>query len=87
MIPIVKTKPIVSRENYDRRKGKALLYREARLTIAHEKNSVSPHRYVIQKRMKIAGAWWLEPNAEAMLALRVNRANNDWDLYWKSKVA
>ena len=47
----------------------------------------SAHRYVIQKRMKIAGAWWLEPNAEAMLALRVNRANSDWELYWKSKVA
>jgi hypothetical protein len=47
----------------------------------------SAHRYVIQKRLKIAGAWWLEPSAEAMLALRVNRANNDWDAYWNSKVA
>jgi hypothetical protein len=47
----------------------------------------SAHRYVIQKRLKIAGAWWLEQNAEAMLAIRVNRANNDWDLYWKAKAA
>lgn len=47
----------------------------------------SAHRYVIQKRLKIAGAWWLEHNAEVMLALRVNRANNDWDSYWKSKAA
>lgn len=47
----------------------------------------SAHRYVIQKRLKIAGAWWLEDTAEAMLALRVNRANNDWDSYWDSKAA
>jgi hypothetical protein len=47
----------------------------------------SAHRYVIQKRLKIAGAWWLENNAEAMLAIRVNRVNDNWDLYWKSEVA
>ena len=47
----------------------------------------SAHRYVIQKRLKIAGAWWLEENAEKMLALRVNRANNQWDAYWKHKAA
>jgi hypothetical protein len=41
----------------------------------------SAHRYIIQKPLKIAGAWWLEENAEAMLAIRVNRANDDWDLY------
>jgi len=46
----------------------------------------SAHRYVIQKRLKIAGAWWKERNAEKMLALRVCRANNDWDQYW-TKVA
>jgi Uncharacterised protein family (UPF0236) len=47
----------------------------------------SAHRYVIQKRLKIAGAWWLEETAENMLALRVNRANNQWDEYWKNKAA
>jgi len=47
----------------------------------------SAHRYVIQKRLKIAGAWWLEENAEAMLAIRVNRTNNDWESYWKLKAA
>ena len=31
----------------------------------------SSHRYVIQKRLKISGAWWLEDNARAMLSLRV----------------
>ena len=47
----------------------------------------SAHRYVIQKRLKIAGAWWLEKNAANMLALRVNRANNQWDEYWQSMAA
>ena len=40
------------------------------------------HRHVLQKRLKIAGAWWLEPNAECMLQLRTLRANGDWDKYW-----
>lgn len=40
------------------------------------------HRHVLQKRLKIAGAWWLEPNAERMLQLRTARANGDWDRYW-----
>ena len=42
----------------------------------------SAHRYIIQKRLKISGAWWLEDNADNMLALRINRANNDWNQYW-----
>lgn len=42
----------------------------------------SGHRHVIQQRLKIAGAWWTLPNAEAMLQLRTTRANNDWDRYW-----
>ena len=42
----------------------------------------SGHRHVLQKRLKIAGAWWLERNAEAMLQLRTTRANKDWDKYW-----
>jgi hypothetical protein len=40
------------------------------------------HRYVLQQRLKIAGAWWLERNAECMLQLRAVRANGDWDKYW-----
>jgi hypothetical protein len=42
----------------------------------------SGHRHVLQKRLKIAGAWWLKPHAEAMLQLRTVRANQDWDNYW-----
>jgi hypothetical protein len=42
----------------------------------------SAHRYVPQKRLKIAGAWWKPDNAAKMLALRVNRANHEWQAYW-----
>lgn len=44
----------------------------------------SGHRHVIQQRLKRAGSWWREPNAEAMLGLRVARANQQWDIYWNS---
>jgi hypothetical protein len=44
----------------------------------------SAHRYVIQQRLKIAGAWWNQDNAQNMLGLRTLRANNDWDGYWDS---
>lgn len=43
----------------------------------------SAHRYIIQKRLKIAGAWWKENNAQNMLSLRVLRENGDWESYWK----
>ena len=42
----------------------------------------SAHRYVVQKRLKLPGCWWSMPNAEHMLALRINRANRKWDAYW-----
>lgn len=45
----------------------------------------SAHRYVVQDRLKISGAWWSEKNAENMLALRVLRENRDWENYWASK--
>jgi hypothetical protein len=43
----------------------------------------SAHRYVVQKRLKLAGAWWTEEQAANMLALRVTRANGDWEAYWQ----
>ena len=43
----------------------------------------SGHRHVVQQRLKLAGAWWKEPNAEAMLGLRVARANQLWEHYWQ----
>ena len=45
----------------------------------------SAHRYIIQSRLKLAGAWWKPKNAKSMLALRVCRANGDWDNYRGSK--
>ena len=42
----------------------------------------SGHRHVIQQRLKLAGAWWKETHAQAMLNLRVARANNLWNSYW-----
>jgi hypothetical protein len=42
----------------------------------------SAHRYIIQDRIKITGAWWIESNAESMASLSVLRANNDWNNYW-----
>ncbi len=42
----------------------------------------SAHRYVIQERLKLPGAWWKAENVDAMLALRVTRANEQWDAYW-----
>jgi hypothetical protein len=42
----------------------------------------SGHRHVIQQRLKLAGSWWKAPSAEAMLGLRVARANQLWHRYW-----
>ena len=47
----------------------------------------SAHRYVIQARLKVPGAWWKADNVEPMLALRVVRANGDWDQYWEQLAA
>jgi hypothetical protein len=47
----------------------------------------SSHRYVIQKRLKIAGAWWKPETAEHMLCLRTLRANGDWERYWNKQKA
>jgi len=42
----------------------------------------SAHRHVLQKRLKIAGAWWKHENAMSMAQLRVCRANNFEQQYW-----
>lgn len=33
--------------------------------------------------MKKPGAWWKAGLAEAMINLRILRANKDWDKFWK----
>lgn len=43
----------------------------------------SANRSVVQKRLKIAGAWWKPETAEYILALRCMRMNGDWDRYWR----
>jgi len=45
----------------------------------------SAHRYVIQQRLKLPGAWWTPDNADSMLALRIIRANEKWDEYWNQQ--
>lgn len=47
----------------------------------------SSHRHVIQKRLKIAGAWWKKENANAMITLRTTRLNGFWEAYWLSQRA
>jgi hypothetical protein len=47
----------------------------------------SAHRYVIQHRLKLPGAWWKADNVEPRLALRVVRANEDWEKYWGTLAA
>jgi len=44
----------------------------------------SAHRYVIQERLKLPGAWWTIEKADEMLALRILRVNNDWQTYWSN---
>lgn len=43
------------------------------------------HRSLIQKRLKIPGAWWLKKNAATRADLRKIRANNGWELLWNKK--
>jgi hypothetical protein len=45
----------------------------------------SSHRSLIQRRLKIPGAWWLRENANAMASLRTLRANGGWGLLWNKK--
>lgn len=47
----------------------------------------SSHRHIVQKRLKIAGAWWKPENANAMLQLRTARANGYWKDYWRGSKA
>ena len=43
----------------------------------------SAHRVIPQKRLKLPGAWWHPDMVNPMLALRVLRANDSWDDFWK----
>jgi hypothetical protein len=39
-------------------------------------------RSIIQGRLKLPGAWWLEEKADEILALKTVRANGFWEQYW-----
>lgn len=47
----------------------------------------SAHRHLLQKRLKIAGAWWRLERAEEMAQLRVMRANGRWNEFWDQEAA
>jgi len=47
----------------------------------------SAHRYIPQKRLKIAGASWKPETINKMLALRVMRANGWWSEFWQQRQA
>ena len=44
----------------------------------------SSNRAVVQKRLKVPGAWWLPSNVAVMLELLAMRANSEWEDYWKN---
>jgi hypothetical protein len=47
----------------------------------------SGHRHIMQKRLKIPGAWWRLETAEDIAHLRAMRANNRWSEFWQKKCA
>ncbi len=47
----------------------------------------SAHRYIPQKRLKIAGASWKPETVNKMLALRLIRANGWWKQFWQQRQA
>jgi len=47
----------------------------------------SAHRHILQKRLKIPGAWWRLERAEEMAQLRAMRANGRWNDFWQKKAA
>jgi hypothetical protein len=44
----------------------------------------SGNRHVLQKRLKLPGAWWKPDNAHAMAQLRTCRANGNWESLWQN---
>ena len=47
----------------------------------------SAHRHILQKRLKIPGAWWRLERAEEMAQIRALRANQRWNEFWEQKAA
>lgn len=47
----------------------------------------SGHRYVLQARLKLPGAWWKPQNANAMAKIRAIKTNGQWESLWTKKKA
>ena len=73
--------------NYFDRNGDAVAYAAYRdlgwSTASSEVESA--HRHVVQRRLKIPGAWWRPDQVDDVLALRMLKANGLWDAYWLSR--
>jgi hypothetical protein len=71
--------------NYFERNKDAVAYAEYRENGWSSASSEveSSHRHIVQVRLKIPGAWWHPDNVPNILALRMLKANDWWDEYWK----
>ena len=79
--------PVYKCYRYMNNRKEQLFYKEAiekKLPIGSGEIE-SAHRYVIQHRFKLAGAWWKSENIDYMLSLQLNRANGFWDSYWEDQ--
>lgn len=47
----------------------------------------SAHRHLIQRRLKLPGAWWLPQTASDIAQMRTTRANQLWDAFWMKNAA
>ncbi len=77
-------KKIENLANYLIRFQKCVYYRKfQRLGLPIGSGEVeSAHKYIPQKRLKIAGATWHPDTINPLLALRIIRANNWWSEFW-----
>jgi tellurite resistance protein len=84
-----KSDPIRTAINYLENRRHQLNYKQAldqKLPIGSGEVE-SAHRHILQKRLKIPGAWWRLARAEEMAQLRAMRANNRWNEFWQDKSA
>jgi hypothetical protein len=84
--PELSETPVRNAYQYLKRRREHLDYKAARsksLPIGSGEIE-SGHRHVIQQRLKLAGCWWKETNAQALLNLRVARANGLWEQHWSA---
>jgi hypothetical protein len=81
--------PVGTAISYLKKRAHQLDYREAirqKLPIGSGEVE-SAHRHILQKRLKIPGAWWRQERAEEMAQLRAMRANQRWNDFWIQKAA